>query len=84
VGGNARSKLREPPALLDDAVRFGRGAQSLASTAFFAYQGAWQSPVRDGGLVSRLRLAKVSGARYPFRNGYVSSARHHSRTSCAP
>ncbi|HYU42299.1 MAG TPA: hypothetical protein VEQ84_09115, partial [Vicinamibacteria bacterium] len=33
------------PLLLDDAVRFGRGAQSLASMAFFAYQGAWPAPV---------------------------------------
>jgi len=50
------------PLLLDDAVRIGESAPSLASTASFAYQGAWPAPVRDGGLVSRLRLAHVSGA----------------------
>jgi putative ABC transport system permease protein len=50
------------PLLLDDAVRFGRGAQSLASTASFAYYGAWPAPVRDRGSVSRLRFAQVSGA----------------------
>jgi predicted permease len=49
------------PLLLDDAVRFGGGAQSLASTAFIAYQGAWQVPIRDRGLVSRVRVAEVSG-----------------------
>jgi predicted permease len=50
------------PLLLEDAVRFGRGARSLASAAFYAYQGVWPAPVREGGVVSRWRLAQVSGA----------------------
>src|SRR5881296_783748 len=49
------------PLGIEDAREFARRARSLERVAFFAYEGAWPTPVRDGDRIWRLRDAPVSG-----------------------
>ena len=49
------------PFTLDEAREFARRTRSLAPVAFFAREGAWPTPIRDGERISRLRRALVSG-----------------------
>ncbi|HEY6157425.1 MAG TPA: ABC transporter permease [Gemmatimonadales bacterium] len=49
------------PLGIEDAREFARRARSLERVAFFAYEGAWPTPVRDGDRIWRLRGAPVSG-----------------------
>src|SRR3989441_7979131 len=49
------------PFTLDEAREFARQTRSLAPVAFFAYEGAWPTPIRDGERISRLHRALVSG-----------------------
>ncbi len=49
------------PLGLDQAVDFAKDARSLAGVAAYAYEGASAKPIRDGGDISRLRRALVSG-----------------------
>ena len=49
------------PLGLDDGREFARRTRSLSRVAFFAYEGASPTPIRDGDRISRLRRALVSG-----------------------
>jgi len=50
------------PLGLADAREFARRTRALERVAFSAYEGAWPTPIRDAGEMSRLRVALVSGA----------------------
>jgi putative ABC transport system permease protein len=49
------------PLGLADAREFARRTRALEKVAFFAYEGAWPKPIRDGDNISRFRRALVSG-----------------------
>jgi hypothetical protein len=49
------------PLELTRAREFARGSRSFERAAFFAYEGAWPQPFRDGDRMTRLRQALVSG-----------------------
>jgi predicted permease len=49
------------PMSLGDGREFARRTATLERVAFFAYEGAWPTPIRDAGGMSRLRQALVSG-----------------------
>src|SRR5437879_5093545 len=59
--GQAPDRGFDYPFTLDEAREFARRTRSLAPVAFFAYEGAWPTPIRDGGRISRLHRALVSG-----------------------
>jgi predicted permease len=59
--GQAPDRGFDYPLVLEEARDFARRTRSLAQVAFFAYEGAWPLPTRDGGRISRLRRALVSG-----------------------
>ncbi len=50
------------PLGFDDAREFARRTRALDGVAFVGYEGAWPTPIRDAGQMSRLRVAVVSGA----------------------
>src|SRR5947207_5737281 len=49
------------PLGLADAREFARRTRALDGVGFFAYEGAWPTPIRDAGEMSRMRVALVSG-----------------------
>src|SRR5262249_10770564 len=49
------------PLQLNHAREFARQSRTLESTAFFAYEGAWTSPIEDGDRLIPMALALVSG-----------------------
>ena len=49
------------PLGLDQSIDFERGVRSLVGVAAYAYEGASPKPIRDGGEISRIRRALVSG-----------------------
>ena len=49
------------PLSLTDAREFARRTRSLERVATFGYEGAWPQAIHDGGTLSRLRRALVSG-----------------------
>jgi predicted permease len=49
------------PLELDHGIAFARGTTSLERAAYYAYEGAWPQPIRDGDRITRLRQALVSG-----------------------
>ncbi|HVH08525.1 MAG TPA: ABC transporter permease [Gemmatimonadales bacterium] len=59
--GEARQGAYNYPLGLDDAREFARQTRSLERIAFISYYGAYQTPIRDGDQISRLRSAPVSG-----------------------
>src|SRR3989475_530935 len=59
--GQAPDRGFDSPCTLDEAREFARRPRSLARVAFFAYEGAWPTPIRDGERISRLHRALVSG-----------------------
>ena len=59
--GQAPDRGFDYPLRLDEAREFARRTRSLAPVAFFAREGAWPTPIRDGERISRLRRALVSG-----------------------
>jgi predicted permease len=59
--GQAPDRGFDYPLVLEEARQFARRTRSLTQVAFFAYEGAWPMPIRDGGRISRLRRALVSG-----------------------
>jgi predicted permease len=60
-GQPADRSFTQWPLELDHGIAFVRGTTSLERSAFYAYEGAWPQPVRDGDRVTRLRQALVSG-----------------------
>src|SRR2546423_7017252 len=59
--GQAPDRGFDYPFRLDEAREFARRTRALAQVAFFAYEGAWPTPVRDGEGIARLRRELVSG-----------------------
>jgi len=59
--GARRERTFDYPLGIDDAREFARRTRSLERVAFFPYEGAWRSAIRDGDRISRLRTALVSG-----------------------
>jgi putative ABC transport system permease protein len=59
--GARRERAFDYPLGIDDAREFARRTRSLERVAFFPYEGAWRSAIRDGDRISRLRSALVSG-----------------------
>src|SRR5437899_2684635 len=49
------------PLGLADGREFARRTRALERVAFSAYEGAWPTPIRDAGEMSRMRVALVSG-----------------------
>ena len=60
--GEARDQAFTYPLGLDDAREFARRTRSLEPMAFFSYYGAAPKPIQDGGQISSLSRALVSGA----------------------
>src|SRR2546425_6078340 len=59
--GERRDQTFTYPLGIDDAREFARRALSLERVAFFAYEGSWPTPIRDGDRIYRLHGALVSG-----------------------
>jgi putative ABC transport system permease protein len=49
------------PLTYEQAREFASSSRALERTAWFAYQGSWPAPIRDGDRLSPLRQALVSG-----------------------
>jgi putative ABC transport system permease protein len=60
--GEARDRAFNYPLGLDDALEFARRTRSLEQITFYSYYGAASKPIQDGGQISRLSRALVSGA----------------------
>jgi putative ABC transport system permease protein len=60
-GENQSRTFLNFPLQIRDAREFARATRTLESTAFFAYEGAWTSPIKDGERLIPLALALVSG-----------------------
>jgi predicted permease len=60
-GENQSRTFLNFPLQLNHAREFARQSHTLESTAFFAYEGAWTSPIKDGDRLIPLALALVSG-----------------------
>jgi putative ABC transport system permease protein len=59
--GENQARTFNFPLQLDRAREFARQTRALESTGFFAYEGAWTSPIKDGDRLIPLALALVSG-----------------------
>ena len=59
--GQAPDRAFDYPFTLDEAREFARQTRALTRVAFFAYEGAWPTPIREGGRIARLRRGLVSG-----------------------
>lgn len=57
----ATGTFKNFPLSLRRAREFAQSTRTLESTAFFAYEGAWTSPIRSGDRLIPLALALVSG-----------------------
>src|SRR6266545_3611113 len=73
--GQAPDRAFDYPFTLDEARAFARQTRALAQVAFFAYEGAWPTPIRDGGRISRLRRALVSGEFFDVLGAYPALGR---------
>ncbi|NOT09656.1 MAG: FtsX-like permease family protein [Gemmatimonadales bacterium] len=60
-GENQARTFLNFPLQIRHAREFARQTRTLETTAFFAYEGSWISPVRDGDRLIPLALAYVSG-----------------------
>lgn len=60
-GENEAKTFLNFPLHIKDAREFARESRTLESAAFFAYEGAWATPIRDGDRLVPLALALVSG-----------------------
>ncbi len=60
-GQNQARTFLNFPLEISAARIFARDTRTLERTAFFAYEGAWVSPIRDGDRLIPLALALVSG-----------------------
>ncbi|HEV8150281.1 MAG TPA: ABC transporter permease, partial [Gemmatimonadales bacterium] len=60
-GENQSRAFLNFPLQLNHAREFARQSRTLEGTAFFAYEGAWTSPIKDGDRLIPLALALVSG-----------------------
>lgn len=60
-GENESRTFLNFPLHIKHAREFARETRTLESTAFFAYEGAWTSPIKDGDRLIPLALALVSG-----------------------
>jgi putative ABC transport system permease protein len=60
-GENEARTFLNFPLQINHAREFARQTRTLESTAFFAYEGAWTTPIKDGDRLISLALALVSG-----------------------
>lgn len=60
-GENEARTFLNFPLQINHAREFARQTRTLENTAFFAYEGAWTSPIKDGDRLIPLALALVSG-----------------------
>ena len=64
------------PLSLEQAADFARDSRAFASIAAYAYEGASAKPIRDGGDLSRLRRALVSGTFFTVLGTRPELGRH--------